>query len=397
MRWNHVKPPGAPPGTLCIDPAARPPEVSLFAYGPGRFEEHCLQEVKRIGDFLHKWPVTWVNVDGLGDAATLKKLAEIFNLHILALEDVVHVHQRAKVDQFDDHLYVVARMPRSGDRPDTEQVSLFVGKDYVITFLEDPGDCFDPVRTRIRQGHGRLREMGADYLAYSLLDSVVDAYFPVLERYGERLDELEQEVVTRSGPATVARVHDIKTDLLILRRAIWPHRDAFNALVRDKNPFIGPEAIIYLRDCYDHIVQIIDLVEMYRELGSDLRDLHYNSVSNRMNQIMKVLTVITTIFMPLTLIAGIYGMNFDPDSSPWNMPELRWRWGYPVTLAGMALVTVAMLILFRRKGWLGEVHGELTAIGKDANNAHRESEQRGVQGNGGKKPESGEQKKRDGG
>jgi magnesium transporter len=351
--FRRHAPPGSPPGSVVVDPRAARPVIDVIAFGDERVEERRLDGPEQALGYVGQWPVTWINVSGLGDAATLEALGKAFGLHRLALEDVVNVHQRAKVEQYGDRLFIVARMPRGGDRRDTEQVSLFLGPNFVLTFLEDPGDCFDAVRNRIRQDRGRIRECGADYLAYALLDAVVDAYFPVLERYGERLDELEEEALNRRGRDTINRIHAIKTELLILRRAIWPHREAFNALVRDANPLIHAETRVYLRDCYDHTVQMIDLVEMYRELGSDLRDLYLTSVSNRMNEIMKVLTVITTIFMPLTLITGLYGMNFDTSVSPWNMPELEWYWGYPAVLAAMAAVTVTMLTIFWIKGWLG--------------------------------------------
>jgi len=352
LRFSRRKPPGAPPETIHVDPAAAPPQMSLLAYDAERFESRRLERPDEALEFLGRWPVTWVNVESLGDAAVIKQLGEVFKLHGLALEDVVSLHQRAKVEQYSGHLYIVARMPRSGERIDTEQVSLFLGRDFVLTFLEDPGDCFDAVRERLRHHRGRLRESGADYLAYSLLDAVTDAYFPVLESYGERLDRLEEQVLDRRRNIFAA-IHEIKTDLLVLRRAIWPHREAFNALVRDPCALVSAETRVYFRDCYDHTVQMIDLVEMYRELGSDLRDLYLTSTSNRMNEIMKVLTVITTVFMPLTFIAGVYGMNFDSKASRWNMPELQWKYGYPFALSLMAVATAGMLLAFWRRGWLG--------------------------------------------
>jgi magnesium transporter len=346
--------PGAPPGTVAVDPAAAQPVMDCLAFDDQRLVETRLQRPEQALEYMGHWPVTWVNVCGLGDAEVLQGLGRAFGLHPLALEDVVNVHQRAKVEQYGAHLFIVARMPRDGGRLDTEQVSLFLGRDFVLTFIEDPGDCFDAVRSRLRHDRGRIREFGPDHLAYALLDAVVDAYFPVLERYGELLDHLEEEALTRRGRGTIARIHAVKTDLLALRRAVWPHRELFNALVRDPNPLITAETRVYFRDCYDHAVQMIDLLELYRELGSDLRDLYLTSVSNRMNEVMKVLTVITTIFMPLTLITGIYGMNFDTAASPWNMPELGWRFGYPIVLATMAAVTAGMLFVFRRQGWLGD-------------------------------------------
>ena len=277
----------------------------------------------------------------------------LFHLHPLALEDAVNVHQRSKVDRYGDQLFITARVPADTVGFRTEQVSLFVGKNFVITFLEDPGDCFEPVRRRLRDDEGLIRRRGADYLAYALLDASIDAYFPLLETFGDRLEELEDEVIATPSRTTVGRIHDAKHDLRMLRRAIWPMREAMSQLSRDDTPVIAVETRVYFRDLYDHAVQIIDIVETYRELGSDLNDLYLSALSNRMNEIMRVLTVIATIFMPLSFVAGLYGMNFDTQASPWNMPELHWRYGYPLALATMAAVAFGMLLFFRRRGWLG--------------------------------------------
>lgn len=349
--------PGASPGSLAVDPTARSPVMQVMAFDQQQLIEQQVSSPAEIVPFLTQWPVTWVNVDGLGDARILAELGEIFHLHPLALEDVVNVHQRAKVEEYHQHLFIVARMVELNRRLETEQLSLFLGRNFVLTFLQDPGDSFDPVRKRIRDGRGRIRVSGCGYLAYALLDAVVDAYFPVIEAYGDRLDELEDEVVLRPGQRSIARIHAAKRDLRVLRRAIWPLREEVNRLSRDASEFIDAETRVYLRDCYDHTVQIIDLVETYRELGSDLTDLYLSSLSNRMNEVMKVLTVIATIFMPLGFIAGVYGMNFDGKASPWNMPELSWPWGYPFALGIMALVALTMLAFFRRQGWLGAIYG----------------------------------------
>ncbi|MGE0609934.1 MAG: magnesium/cobalt transporter CorA [Pirellulales bacterium] len=353
FRFRRRLPAGASPGTIIVNPLADAPVMQLMAFDEHKIVERQLDHVSAAKEFLGQWPVVWINVEGLGDARTLEQLGQLFGLHRLALEDVVNIHQRSKVETYDGNLFIVARMPRQREEFDTEQLSLFLGADWVLTLIEDPGDCFDGVRRRVRESRGRIRSVGPDYLVYALLDAVIDSYFPLLEQYGERLDELEDEAILRGTRQTVAKIHATKTDLLHLRRAVWPFREALNHLVRDEHPFIKAETRVYLRDCYDHTVQMIDLIEVYRELGSDLRDLYLTSVSNRMNEVMKVLTVITTIFMPLTLIVGIYGMNFNPASSPWNMPELNWRYGYPAILALLSAVTAGMLWLFRRKGWLG--------------------------------------------
>lgn len=352
-RFHHRVPPGAPPGTLIVDPNAPKPVLTVIAYGPDGFVEKRPQNLETLKDDLERWPVTWVNVDGLGDAEILKALGERFHIHPLALEDVINVHQRAKVEPYKENHFIVARMVELKEDALTEQVSFFLGPNYVVTFQEKVGDCFNPVRDRIRKPGHRIRQAGADFLLYALLDAVVDAYYPILETLGDRLDTLQESVLKKPTPATVTLVHNAKRDLRTLRRAIWPLREVLNSLYRDPVPLITADTRLYFRDCYDHTIQIIDLVETYREMASDLTDVYLSSVSNRMNEIMKVLTIIATIFIPLTFIAGIYGMNFNPEVSPWNMPELNWVFGYPFSLGLMAGTAIIMLLFFRRKGWLG--------------------------------------------
>lgn len=347
-------PPGAPPGTLVVDPDAPRPKLRVIAFGPTDIVDRQIDDPRRLADFAHQWPVTWLNVDGLGDAQTIAKLGEIFDLHPLAIEDVINVHQRAKVDQYPKHEYIVARMLHLYEHVETEQLSLFLGKDYVLTFQEGrPGDPFDPVRERLRKKPSKLRSGGPDYLAYALLDALIDQYFPVLEVFGDRLEDLELQIMEAPGPRLLAGIHEAKRNLITLRRAIWPLREMTSQLTREASPRITEETRLYLRDCYDHTVQILDLVENYRELSSDLTDVFLSSTGNRLNEIMKVLTIFTAIFIPLSFIAGVYGMNFDPDTSPLNMPELRWFWGYPFALGVMALTAAVLLGFFWSRGWLG--------------------------------------------
>ena len=344
---------GETPGTLKVDPHAPQPIISVIAYGPDEVAEKQIDGPNEISGLLGKHPVIWVNVDGLGNADTIRLIGEIFSLHRLALEDVVSVHQRAKVEPYGEQLFMVARMLSATEALDTEQLSMFLGKDFVLTFQETHGDYFDPVRERIRKKKGRIRGAGADYLAYALLDAIVDSYFPIVERYGETMVALEDVVFAQPDSSTAARLHQSKRDLILLRRAIWPLREALASLFRDEYPLVSADTRLYLRDCYDHAIQVMEMVDGQRETAADLMNLYLTCVSNRMNEVMKVLTVIATIFIPLTFVAGIYGMNFDPDKSPWNMPELRWAWGYPACLAVMVIVTVVMLVFFRRRGWLG--------------------------------------------
>lgn len=346
--------PGSSPGTIVADPQSPAPEISVIAYGGDKFLEKQHIAVRDIEKYVAEWPVVWINVDGLGDSKVITEIGRIFHLHVLALEDVVNVHQRAKLDDYEDHQFIVARMVERNGGLRTEQVSLFLGKNYVVTFQERPGkDAIDPVRDRLRKAKGKMRTLGADYLTYALLDAIIDSYFPVLEDYSELLESLEDIVITRPEQNVIEGIHGVKADLLVMRRAIWPLREAINTMVRDRNPLIDDGTRVYLRDAYDHTVQLIDLIETYRELGADLRDLYLSSVSNRMNEIMKVLTIISTIFIPLTFIAGIYGMNFHTEQSPWNMPELSWYYGYPLSLGVMLAITLGMIAFFWKRGWIG--------------------------------------------
>jgi len=345
--------PGAVPGTLEVDPAAPFPKIRVTGYSPEEVLEKEVTDTGELSAFLQKWPVTWVNVDGLGDNRILLELAEIFKIHQLALEDVVHVHQRSKVEEYDRNLYIVSRMASVSDNAlETEQLSLFLGKGYIVTFQEREGDCLEPVRDRIRKGKGKIRGAGADYLAYAILDAVVDAWFPVLEDFGETLEKLEDSILDKQDKPTVSAIHGIKRDLLEMRRTVWPTRETINSLMREST-FITSETHLYLRDCYDHVIQILDMLESYRDMASSLMEFYLSALSNRMNEIMKVLTIIATIFIPLTFIAGIYGMNFNPDVSPWNMPELNWKYGYPFIWGLMVVIGGAMALFFRRRGWLG--------------------------------------------
>ena len=277
----------------------------------------------------------------------------VFGLHRLALEDVSNVPQRPKAEWYDEHLFVVGRMIRLIPALDVEQLSMFLGSGYVLTFQERAGDPLDPVRRRLQGPPGRIRAVGADYLAYAILDAVTDHYFPVLESYGDELEALEDCILAGTGRLAMARLHAVKRDLLTLRKSIWPVRDAITALLRDPGELIGEGTQVYLRDCHDHVVQAAELVETYRELAASLTDLYLSSVSYRMNEIMKVLTIFTAVFIPLSFIAGLYGMNFDRSESPLNMPELEWYFGYPFALGLMAVIALGLLYYFWRRGWIG--------------------------------------------
>jgi magnesium transporter len=352
MRVRRRAKPGAKPGTLVIAPEAPPTTIHVIAFDKDRFIEQEIQKPTELNAIVGRWPIVWVDVIGLGSEDKLRGLAEVFHIHPLALEDVVHVHQRAKVEAFDPHLFCVMRIPDPSNVQLTEQFSVFLGKKYVLTFQERPGDSFDLIRASLRHAESTTRlTMGADYLAYRLIDAAVDAYFPVVEHIGDHLDNLDDAKAFESESAFV-ELHTVKTELLVLRRAVWPLRDALSELRSETTPYICDATRVYLRDCYDHVVQLLDLLESYRDISGDVRDFYLVSISNRMNEIMKTLTVIATIFLPISFIASVYGMNFHTDESPWNMPELKWRYGYLFSLALMASVAIGMLLNFKWRGWL---------------------------------------------
>ncbi|MFW5924710.1 MAG: magnesium/cobalt transporter CorA [Myxococcota bacterium] len=347
-------PPGAAPGTLQVDPDAPAPVIEVFGFGPDGMTEAKVESPEGLRAYLDRWAVTWVNVEGLGDADVLRRIGDVFALHPLALEDVVHLNQRAKGEQYRDHFFVVSHMVEVVEgRMQTEQLSLFLGEGYVLTFQERPGgDSLDPVRERIRHGRGRIRRMGPDYLAYALLDATIDHYFPVLEHYADRLEELEKLVLAHPSEPLLADVLEVRRDLLGMRRLFWPLREAVAFLSREEHTLMSQETRVFLRDANDHVTRIIEGLEGYREISSGLLDVYLSSASHRMNEVMKVLTIIATIFIPLSFIAGVYGMNFDPEVSPLNMPELGWYFGYPFALSLMALVAGGLVVYFWRKGWL---------------------------------------------
>ncbi len=338
---------GAPPGTLQPAPDALPVRIDAIAYGRGGVTERTNIGVAEIEAVRRGAAVVWIDVIGVGDVASLRGLGEQFALHRLALEDVVNVHQRAKVEDYGEHAFLVMRMIDPTNTAETEQFAMFVGADFVLTFQERLGDCFGMVRQRLRDPGGQMQKRGADYLAYALLDSVVDAYFPVLEGLDERLEAIELCVLDRKeGPDLVRNLHEVRRSLLELRRAVWPLREATSTLVRGEHPHFSHDVQPYLRDVHDHVVQLLDLLENYRELTSSLLDLHLSAVNQRLNEVIKLLTVISTIFIPLTFLVGVYGMNFD------RMPELHVWWGYPALWLVMIAVAATMLRWFRRRGWV---------------------------------------------
>ena len=346
--------PGSEPGTLSIDPDAQPSQIILIDYDEEQATRQSHIKPRDCIPFLRTDSVSWVDIQGLGSEKILKQIGRVFTLHPLLLEDVVNVPQRPKVDDYNDQLMIIAQMvlPKSNDDGfESEQVGFVLGKNYLLTFQEHSADSFEAVRERIRANKGRIRRFGADYLAYVLMDAVIDGYFPILEDYGERIEALEDQVVLSPTRRTLEEIYEVRRQLLALRRAIWPLRNVTNTLLRGGSRLIGQDTQIYLRDCYDHIIQLLDIIETYRELASSLMDVYMSAMSNKMNEVVNLLTVISTIFIPLTFIVGVYGMNFE------YMPELDWKWGYFVCWGVMIAIAASLIYFFWRRGWFDRFYG----------------------------------------
>ncbi|MEB3311342.1 MAG: magnesium/cobalt transporter CorA [Snowella sp.] len=345
--------PGSAPGTLGIEPDADPTEIELIDYNAHQIHFYRGLTPQECVPFLDTESVSWINIQGLGSENVLREIGEIFKLPPLILEDIVNVPQRPKLEYYENFLIITTQMVMIKKQGFwMEQVSFILGKSYLLTIQEEPErDPFDPVRQRLEKNIGFIRQLGPDYLCYALADAIVDNFFPVLENYGDRLEDLEEEAITSPNQKTLTKIYQIRRELLALRRLMWPQREIFNSLIRDGSDYIHANLLNYFRDCYDHTVQIIDVIETYRELAAGLTDVYLSATGNRMNEIMKVLTIISTIFIPLTFIAGIYGMNFNTEKSPFNMPELNWYWGYVACWAVMILITSVQIYIFWKRGW----------------------------------------------
>ncbi|MEW6723239.1 MAG: magnesium/cobalt transporter CorA [Candidatus Micrarchaeota archaeon] len=338
---------GLPPGTPMHigDRRAEKTSIRLIRYSPDAVEENEVADLKELAP--RKGTVRWVNVDGVHDVELLGKLCGMFGLHPLVLEDIVNTDQRPKVEDFEDYLYIVIRMfDHSKEGLASEQMSIVLGPDFVLSFQEAPGDVFDQMRERIRGGKGKIRDMGPDYLAYALIDAVVDDYFSVIERIGDEIELMEEELVANPRPGVLRGIHHMKTEMILMRKSVWPLREVIASLEKSGHRLIKDSTRIYLRDVYDHTIHVIDTVETFRDMVSGMLDIYLSSVSNRLNEVMKFLTVVGTVFLPLTFITGIYGMNFD------FMPELSHPLGYFGALGAMALVALVMLFYFRKKKWI---------------------------------------------
>jgi len=354
LKLNHrrSRKAGLPPGSLVHvgEKKSERTKITIMDYDGKAFQEKEAKSVEDCFSFKETATVTWINIDGVHDSELVGKLGSHFGVHPLILEDIMTTAQRPKMEDLGDYIYVVLRMltcEKDKDGVFSEQVSLILGPNFVISFQESAGgDVFDPVRDRIRTGKGRLRTLGPDYLAYALIDAIVDNYFLVLEKIGERVEVLEEDLVTNPDQETLHEMHVLKREMIYVRRSVWPLREVISGLERAESELIRQSTGIFLRDVYDHTIQVIDTVETYRDMLSGMLDIYLSSVSNRMNQVMKVLTIIATIFIPLTFLAGVYGMNFK------FMPELEWRWGYFVIVGIMLAIGITMVVIFRRKKWM---------------------------------------------
>lgn len=343
-RFRRLTRPGAPPGTVVSDHHSQSTTIEVIAYADGQLiEKHCesFEAARAIGEGCE---VTWVNVVGLADVAIIEEFGRLFHIHKLTLEDMVNVHQRAKSEVFQQYHYIVTRMVSSPGAFDSEQLSIIQSGRFVLTFQERSGDCLEPLRNRIRESKGAIRRKGCDYLVYSILDSVFDHYFPVVDWFGDRLDE-HDEALIGGDEFSLQEIHQIRSHLLELRRWLRPNRELINQLIRDESSYILDDTKVFLRDCYDHVIHLQESIESYREVCSDLRDFHLSAVSNRTNEVMKTLTIVSTIFIPLSFLAGLYGMNFE------SMPELKWKYGYFAVLGLMASIVIGFFWWFRRRGW----------------------------------------------
>jgi magnesium transporter len=343
-RFQRKTNPGAPPGTVVAQNGSET-KIRVLGYTASSVKELDVESFAAAKKNADEFDVVWIDVIGLGDVERLQEFGQLFTIHSLTLEDVVNVHQRAKSETFDNYHYIVTRMVSAPPQFETEQLSIFQTGKFVITFQERAGDCLEPLRMRIRESKGFIRRKTGDYLVYAILDSVFDHYFPVVDTIGDRLDDLDAALMD-GAEFSLQDVHRLRSNLLELRRWLRPNRELLNQLIRDESAHISADTKVFLRDCYDHVIQLQESIESYREVCSDLRDFHLSAVGNRTNEVMKTLTIVSTIFIPLGFLAGLYGMNFE------TMPELKWKYGYFALLGVMASIAIGFFVWFRKRGWL---------------------------------------------
>jgi magnesium transporter len=350
-RRRRKSPPGLPPGTFIGDPQAPAPTLQLFLYDGSTCEERTGESLQALEPLTRDGRFLWLHVEGLGNVEIIRAIAERFGLHHLAVEDVLNGGQRPKVEPYDGQLFLVCHALEAEQGGSRVQLSLFLLDGALVSFAEAPVPALAPVQQRLREGKGRMRSGGPGYLGYALIDTVVDSYYGLVESIEARLDRLEESVLRTPEAETLEGIHGLRSELLHLKRSLWPLREVLAHLQREPGGWFQESTLIYLRDCHDHVVQILDLLDGARETASNLMGVYMSQISNRMNEVMKFLTLIATIFIPLGFIAGVYGMNFSSEASFWNMPELSWRFGYPFALGLMGVVAVAFLAYFWRKGW----------------------------------------------
>lgn len=351
------KKPGAAPGTIehIGEQKLEDIQLTIHDYDVDHVDEVVIGDVEESRPYLEHPSKTWLKVFGLHDIEKIKEVWSFFDLHPLVQEDIVNTTQRPKAELYENNMYFVLKMLSWSDEKnqiESEQVSIVLSNNYVLSFQETDRPFFNPILERLKFGNIRIRKHGVDYLAYALIDNIVDHYFSVLEGIGNRIEDLEEELLDEPDEDTLQKIHALRRDLIFFRKSVWPLRDMLNATIRDETPFIEENTKLYLRDVYDHVVQIIDNIENYRDMMISMHDMYMSHVSNKMNEVMKVLTIIATIFIPLTFIAGIYGMNFNTEISPYNLPELDWYYGYPIAMGSMIIIGLIMLYYFKRKGWL---------------------------------------------
>ncbi|MFH1371239.1 MAG: magnesium/cobalt transporter CorA [Planctomycetota bacterium] len=342
---------GLPPGTLVHigEKKLETPRITIIDYDEKSFEEKQVAAIEECFQFKTKPTVTWINIDGIHDIKTIEKIGSHYDIHPLTLEDILTTSQRPKFEDLEKYLFIVLNMLSFSEEKrqiQAEQVSMILGPNFVISFQESIGDVFEPIRDRIRNAKGRIRKMGCDYLMYSLMDAVVDNYFSILEKLGEKIELLEEELIGNANERTLKLIHQLKKEMIFLRKSVWPLRELISGLERSESGLIADSTSVYLRDLYDHTIQVIDTVESFRDMVSGMLDIYLSAISNRMNAVMKVLTIIATIFIPLTFIAGVYGMNFK------YMPELEWKFGYELIWGVMLVVAAVMVLYFIKKKWL---------------------------------------------
>ncbi|MEL7834169.1 magnesium/cobalt transporter CorA [Fodinibius sp. Rm-B-1B1-1] len=355
-RSGQQKKPGTAPGTVEHIGERHMDEIKIVVhdYDESHVEEIPIKKIQKAQQYLDAPSKTWVKVSGLHDTEKLKSIWNFFDLHPLIQEDIVHTAQRPKVEVYDNCVFFVLRLlsySSEEQKIQSEQISIVLGENFVLSFQETDVDHFKPILDRLAIEGSRIRKSGPDYLTYALVDAIVDYYFNVIEHIADDIERLEDQLLKEPEDDLLEQIHKIRREIIFFRKSVWPLRDAMNTAIRDESKFIDDGTKIYLRDVYDHMIQVIDNIENYRDMILGLHDMYMSHVSNKMNEVMKVLTIIATIFIPLTFVAGIYGMNFDPETSPYNMPELSWYWGYPAAMGVMGIIAVIMVVYFKRKGW----------------------------------------------